>query len=110
MLDVEHLARDERPCQEVAAPVQSCKETISFSPDHVLILVVHTHTVDEIQVRQRQNHYVFVALNERVAAAKLALVDMTAIATNSIIQLVLLYLASKKLKKVEHVEATRGLL
>ena len=72
--------------------------------------MVHTYTVDEIQVRQRQDHYVFVALNERVAAAKLALVNVTAIATNTIIQLVLLYLATKKLKKVEHVEATGGLL
>ena len=72
--------------------------------------MVHTHTIDEIQVRQGQDHYAFVALNERVPAAKLALVNVTAIATDSIIQLVLLYLASEKLKKVEHVEATRGLL
>lgn len=72
--------------------------------------MVHTYTVDEIQVRQRQDHYAFVALNEGVAAAKLALVNMTAIATDSIIQLILFYLAAQKLKKVEHVEATRGLL
>ena len=74
--------------------VQSCKESILFSPDQVLVLVVHAHTINDILVRYWKDYNVIITLNEGVAAAKLAFVNLITISANSVIQLVLFYRAS----------------
>ena len=81
-LCVELFASQERPSEEVTTTIKGCKETLFLPPHYVVFLLTHTNTVDEIQMRERNDHDVVVALQKAETLTELALADKAALATN----------------------------
>ena len=88
--------------------IKGCKETIFLPPHNVVFLLTHTNTVDEIQMRERNDHDVVVALQKAEPLTELALADEAALAANRTFKLVLLHMTLEHLIEIIDIKPTRG--
>ena len=75
LLSVQQLARDERPRQQLALPVERGEEAVLLPPNQVLALVAHADALDLVDVGERDDHELVVAAQVGEPVAEFALAE-----------------------------------
>ena len=103
---IEQLTSGNRPREQVAELIKSREKSILLTPDQVLALLVHAHTLNQVDVGEWNHSDLVVTTQKGESVAEFALAQQVALTTDGGGQSVTFDFALEQSDQVVYVEAT----